>query len=54
MVKAEQILVCPLCQEEHPSWLEELRACERCGSTRLSVIMGSIVCRGCGHDQLID
>ena len=51
VVKDEQILVCPVCQQEHPGWVEELRHCEACGSTRLSMVMGSIVCRACGHDQ---
>lgn len=51
MVKKEQILVCPVCQQEHPQWVEELSSCEACGSTRLSMIMGSVVCRACGHDQ---
>jgi ssDNA-binding Zn-finger/Zn-ribbon topoisomerase 1 len=50
VVENDQILVCPVCQEEHPAWTEELRTCSACGSTRLSITMGSIVCRACGHD----
>ncbi len=44
----EQILVCPECQQEHPEWSAQLRECARCGSTRLQIQIGMIVCRGCG------
>lgn len=50
VVGDEQILICPECQREHPSWTDELRRCPRCAGTRLSIVMGSFVCRGCGHD----
>lgn len=49
MIDDSQILICPVCQEEHPSWTEELRVCPRCGSTRLSLKMGSLACRACGY-----
>lgn len=49
VIKKEQILVCPECQQEHPAWVEELETCPRCGGTRLSMVMGSLSCRGCGY-----
>ena len=49
-VKArEQVLVCPWCQEEDKTWAEALDRCPQCGTTRLKVTMGSVVCRACGH-----
>jgi uncharacterized protein YbaR (Trm112 family) len=45
-----QILVCPECQGREPRWVESLDRCRQCGSTRLSVVLGSIVCRACGRD----
>ncbi len=51
VIQQEQILMCPDCQEEDPAWTGSLKKCERCGSTRLSITMGSVVCRGCGHDS---
>jgi hypothetical protein len=44
-----QVLVCPPCQGERPDWSERLDRCERCGSTRLSVLLGEVSCRECGH-----
>ena len=44
-----QILVCPDCQHDRPDWAESLDRCEDCGSTRLSVTLGDVVCRACGH-----
>ena len=46
----EQILVCPDCQQEDREWAAALDRCPRCGATRLKVVMGSVVCRACGHD----
>jgi predicted amidophosphoribosyltransferase len=43
-----QVLVCPRCQAERADWTEMLDRCERCGSTRLSVMLGEVVCRQCG------
>ena len=43
-----QVLVCPQCQADRPDWMEMLQRCERCGSTRLSVMLGEVVCRQCG------
>ncbi|MGH2682069.1 MAG: hypothetical protein ACRDIX_02410 [Actinomycetota bacterium] len=44
-----QVLVCPACQRDHPDWSDGLDRCERCSSTRLSVMLGNVVCRACGH-----
>jgi Zn finger protein HypA/HybF involved in hydrogenase expression len=50
VVGSEQVLICPQCQAEAPDWSDELDRCPRCSSTRLAIVMGSAVCRGCGHD----
>jgi predicted amidophosphoribosyltransferase len=44
----QQVLVCPNCQAERPGWTDSLERCERCGSTRLSAMLGEVVCRQCG------
>ena len=44
-----QVLVCPECQRDVPDWAERLDRCEECGSTRLSAMLGQVVCRACGH-----
>ena len=49
VVEGEQILLCPDCQHEDPDWSEALDRCPRCGSTRLSMVMGSLTCRGCDY-----
>jgi hypothetical protein len=43
-----QVLVCPDCQRDHASWGDALDRCARCGSTRLSAMLGRVVCRACG------
>jgi hypothetical protein len=43
------VLVCPRCQVERDDWLGALERCERCASVRLSVMLGEVVCRQCGH-----
>ncbi|HUG87350.1 MAG TPA: hypothetical protein VMP42_01145 [Actinomycetota bacterium] len=43
------VLICPRCQTEHPDWPEGLDACDACGSTRLSITLGEVICRVCGH-----
>lgn len=48
-VGGHQALICPRCQEERPDWVVQLDRCERCGATRLSVMLGEVVCRACGH-----
>ena len=42
------MLVCPQCQADRMDWAEELDHCAECGSTRLSAMLGEIVCRQCG------
>jgi hypothetical protein len=44
-----QVLVCPECQRDTPDWADRLDRCEVCDSTRLSAMLGQIVCRACGH-----
>lgn len=46
--RRRQVLVCPQCQADRPDWTENLDRCERCESTRLSVMLGEVVCRQCG------
>ena len=45
----EQVLVCPDCQHDRPDWQDPLDRCDACGSTRLSVTLGDVVCRSCGN-----
>jgi len=49
-----QVLVCPACQVTTPDWTSRLDRCERCGQTRLSLMLGEVVCRACGHVQGTD
>ena len=46
-----QVLVCPSCQESDQEWATALDRCESCGSTRLSAMLGEVVCRACGQVQ---
>lgn len=48
VVEREQVLVCPKCQQSHPEWVDVLERCPSCGSTRLKIQLGAIVCRACG------
>jgi hypothetical protein len=50
VIGSEQVLVCPECQEEDPDWSNALDRCPRCGSPRLVIVMGSILCKACNHD----
>ena len=43
-----QVLICPVCQADRPDWAAGLDRCERCRSTRLSVMLGEVICRQCG------
>jgi hypothetical protein len=47
--EGRQVLVCPRCQEDRPDWAVQLDRCEACGQTRLSAMLGHVVCRACGH-----
>lgn len=49
-----QALVCPRCQEERANWAEALDRCERCEGTRLSAMLGQVVCRACGHLNVVE
>lgn len=49
VVGRDQVLVCPDCQTG--DWVAALATCPRCGSTRLRVQLGSIICRACGADS---
>jgi hypothetical protein len=49
--EGRQVLVCPSCQETRADWSAKLDRCGRCGGTRLSAMLGEIVCRACGHVQ---
>jgi predicted amidophosphoribosyltransferase len=44
-----QVLICPECQRDAEDWVGRLDRCGRCGGTRLSAMLGQIVCRACGH-----
>jgi len=46
-----QVLVCPACQESTPDWADRLDRCEACESTRLSAMLGQVVCRQCGNSM---
>ncbi|MBA2365600.1 MAG: hypothetical protein H0V77_04000 [Actinobacteria bacterium] len=54
VVGGRQILLCAQCQESDPDWVGRLDRCPQCGSTRLSVVMGSAVCRACGFDWPVE
>ena len=46
-----QVLICPECQRERPDWADGLDRCGACGGTRLSAMLGEVVCRACGHTE---
>jgi hypothetical protein len=50
VVRGDQILVCPQCQEEDPQWSAALDRCPQCGSARLAIVMGSVICKECNND----
>jgi Zn finger protein HypA/HybF involved in hydrogenase expression len=50
VVAGEQVLVCPQCQAGEPHWVADADRCPDCGSPRLMVVMGTVICRACGHD----
>jgi DNA-directed RNA polymerase subunit RPC12/RpoP len=53
-LRNKQVLICPPCQVADPQWIEAVDRCIRCGSTRLSIVMGSAVCRQCGFDRALE
>jgi hypothetical protein len=54
VLRGRQVLICPACQAAEPQWMDALDRCVNCGSTRLSIVMGSAVCRQCGFDRAMD
>jgi ribosomal protein S27E len=48
VIDKKQILLCPDCQREDPTWVESVSKCPKCGSIRLSMMLGDVVCRECG------
>ena len=44
-----QVLICPACQGDRPDWNANLDRCAACGSLRLGLTLGEVVCRQCGH-----
>ena len=46
-----QVLICPACQTDRPDWASSLDRCAACEGTRLSAMLGEVVCRACGHSQ---
>jgi hypothetical protein len=51
LLGGSQVLVCPSCQQDRSDWAERLDRCVSCGATRLSVMLGEVVCRACGTVQ---
>jgi hypothetical protein len=51
VTKGHQVLLCPACQAADPMWQSRSDHCPSCDSTRLSVMLGSVVCRACGEIQ---
>jgi hypothetical protein len=51
VTKGQQVLLCPACQTADPLWQSRSDHCPTCDSTRLSVMLGSVVCRACGEIQ---
>lgn len=49
VVEGRQVLVCPVCQREHPDWTEGAERCPDCGSHKLLIQLGFRVCRACAH-----
>jgi hypothetical protein len=49
VAKGRQVLVCPRCQSDTPEWVRMLDECANCGSTRLNVTLGRVICRECGQ-----
>jgi DNA-directed RNA polymerase subunit RPC12/RpoP len=50
VLKGEQVLLCPECQAADPNWRTMGDRCPYCGGRRLSIVMGSVICKACGRD----
>ena len=46
-----RVLIFPGGQRERPDWADGLDRCGACGGTRLSAMLGEVVCRACGHTE---
>lgn len=49
VAEGRQVLVCPSCQSSSPHWTRILDGCANCGSSRLNITLGRVICRECGH-----
>jgi predicted amidophosphoribosyltransferase len=47
VIRDEQVLVCPDCQQAH-DWIADLDRCASCSSTMLVRALGETRCRACG------
>jgi hypothetical protein len=54
VASGRQVLICPECQRDRSDWADGLDRCASCGGTRLSVTLGQVVCRACGHTTTAD
>jgi rubredoxin len=54
VASGRQVLICPECRRDRPGWAEGLDRCASCGGTRLSAMLGQVVCRACGHTTTAD
>jgi len=52
VIKDEQVLVCPDCQQVH-DWKADLDRCESCGSTMLVRALGETRCRECAFTKSV-
>ncbi|MGQ0679780.1 MAG: hypothetical protein ACT4OM_09035 [Actinomycetota bacterium] len=50
VLRGEQVLLCPDCQDADAYWTSLGDRCPYCNSPKLTMVMGSVVCRGCGRD----
>lgn len=53
VVRDEQVLVCPSCQQVH-DWTGDLDRCADCGSTMLIRALGETRCRQCGWSKAVE
>lgn len=47
----EQLLICPDCQGNDPGWKAAGDRCRSCGSSRLVIVLDSVVCKQCGAES---
>ncbi len=51
VIAAEQVLVCPDCQQVH-DWVADLDRCPQCSSTALIRVLGVTNCKACGAEDV--